>query len=355
MKKRHYVMIHACFLILITVFFTACNDEIDRGQDSGTKGVSVIPNPMEIGQTISITGPDFKNATAVVFPDNIPVSSFDKVGDLQINVVVPTGTKSGGNITVELPGGDFTIPIDINLLNPEVTGTYTASGATDIGPNEVLIIQGKDLINVSEIIFPGEAQATVRAMDFRRKGNEEIIVVVPVGTAKVVASMTLKTLYGIEITSTPVDFTGGGYIPPEILMLCGEGGSGKAWVFDKSNPLRWWYMTDTSPDAFWWQPDVGPADEGGHMVFSFIDGSQQFTYYSSPTAEPVEGTTWEVNSDWTELKLVGAANILGVEGGGVHVDGSKEFTILEFTEDRLVLFSTPVVWSPGWVWVFKPK
>lgn len=352
MKKRYYVMVYACSLILVAIFFTTCNDEIDKGQDGGAKGVNIIPNLMEIGQTISITGPDFKNATAIVFPDNITVSTFDKVGDLQINVVVPAGVKSGGNITVKLPGGDFIIPMSISLLSPQVTGTYAASGAPNLGPKETLIIKGKDLINVSEIVFPGEDRVTVRAMDFKRKGNEEIIVVVPVGTDKVIAPITLKTLYGMEITSTSIDFTGGGYIPPEYLMLCGEGS--KAWVFDKSDILRWWYMTDTNPEDFWWQPDAGPSDEGGHMIFSFTDDSQPFTYYSSPTAEPIEGTTWEVNSDWTELRLVGEANILGVEGGGVHESGSKDFTILEFTEDRLVLFSTPVVWSPGWVWVFKP-
>jgi hypothetical protein len=349
MNRRYFVMIHACILILVIPFLAACNDTIDQAQDDSVRGVNVIPNPVEVGQTISISGPNFKDATAVVFPDNITVSTFDKVGEMQLNAVVPAGIKEGGHITVQLPDGDFVIPVAINLLKPEVTETYAQSGAPNLGQLDALVLKGRDLINVNEIIFPGEAQPTVKTMDFKRLGAEEIIVIVPLGTAKEIAPVTLKTHYGTVFTSGPIDFTGGGYVAPIYLLLCGADGE-KAWVFDKSNIDRWWYMTDTDPTAFWWQPDPGPADETGRMVFGL---SNDFTYYASPTADPVGGTTWTVNDDWTELKLSGEANILGVEGGGEHVDGSKDFRILEITDDRLVLFSTPVVWSPGWVWVFK--
>ncbi|MFA5532063.1 MAG: hypothetical protein WDA13_00500 [Candidatus Shapirobacteria bacterium] len=141
-------------------------------------------------------------------------------------------------------------------------------------------------------------------------------------------------------------------VPEQWGFLVGNGS--KTWVFDKSDINRWWYMTDSDPNAFWWQPDPGPSDENGRMTFSLI-GEPSFTYYSSPTAEPVGNTSWFVNSDWSELRLVGDANILGVEGGGEHTSGGKNYRILEISENRLVLFNTPVVWSPGWVWVFKPE
>lgn len=152
----------------------------------------------------------------------------------------------------------------------------------------------------------------------------------------------------VDIQSFDIDHP----LPPQWEYLTGDGS--KTWVFDKSDINRWWYMTDSSPDAFWWQPDPGPSDETGHMTFSRI-GTLQFTYYASPDAQPVGNTSWVVNSDWTEIRLIGDANILGVEDGGVHVSGGKNYRILELTEDRLVLFNTPVVWSPGWVWVFKPQ
>ncbi len=140
-------------------------------------------------------------------------------------------------------------------------------------------------------------------------------------------------------------------VPEQWSYLLGDGS--KTWVFDKSDITRWWYMTDISPSAFWWQPDEGPSDENGSMVFDLI-GKPNFTYYASPDAEPIGNTSWTFNSDFTELRITGEANILGVEGGGVHVDGAKNYRILELSENRLVLFNTPVAWSPGWVWVFKP-
>lgn len=141
-------------------------------------------------------------------------------------------------------------------------------------------------------------------------------------------------------------------LPAQWDYLTGDGT--KTWVFDKSDIDRWWYMTDEDPEAFWWQPDPGPSDETGRMTFSRV-GTLQFTYYSSPDSDPIGNTTWVVNSDWSEIKLVGDANILGVEDGGEHVSGSKNYRIIELSEDRLVLFNTPMAWSPGWVWVFKPQ
>ena len=357
MKKRYNIIIRICFLILVTIFFTACNDDIDKGKDIEIRGVSVIPNPMEIGQKISINGLNFQNATAVIFPDNISVTTIDKVGDHQINVIVPSGTKSNGNITVELPDGSFTIPININLLNPQVTGTYTESGATDIGPHEALIVEGKDLINISEIIFPGEAKATVGEMSFRRKGNEQIILVVPQGTDKVVSSMILRTKYGKEITSTPVDFRGGGYIPPEYIMLCGEDGS-KTWSWDEELPDgmvygNGGYRSNVMPA--WWKVHIeslsGGVDtqdvKGAKMTFSFsydgnimtktlVNGTQiEGTYKLDMTKKlnMSNGNPWSVG----RLEILSGDELTIIGGYGSRWGYLKGFDILKLNENELVL------------------
>ncbi|MGM0375355.1 MAG: hypothetical protein ACQEQ0_01095 [Bacteroidota bacterium] len=149
----------------------------------------------------------------------------------------------------------------------------------------------------------------------------------------------------VEITKLDND------VPEEWSNLVGEGS--KTWVFDRADPERWWYMTDEDPSMFWWQPADPPSDVDGRMVFD-LKGEPGFTYYASPDADPIGNTTWVFNSDFSELRLIGEANILGVEGGGVHTEGDKSYQILELTEDRLVLFNQGMVWSPGWVWVFKP-
>ena len=140
-------------------------------------------------------------------------------------------------------------------------------------------------------------------------------------------------------------------VPKQWGHLVGEGS--KTWVFDKSDLTRWWYMTDADWTSFWWQPGDGPSDELGRMTFD-LDGKPNFTYYASPDADPVSGSTWVFNSDFSSLTIIGDANVLGAEQGGEQVDGLKEYQIIELTEDRLVLFMSGVAWSPGWVWVFKP-
>ena len=359
MKKRYIYLLGVCLFALLSFLLTACNDVIDMSEDTTVSGVSVIPNPMEPGQKISISGFNFSKATEVLFPDNITLTDFRKVGDNQIDVVVPAGTRSGRQITVVMPDGDYTIPIDIRLLEPKVTAAYAFSGAPDIGPHEALVIEGEDLINISEIVFPGEAQATVTAMNFRRKGNEKIIVVVPQGTDKVVSSMKLRSQYGMEITSTPVDFTGGGYIPPEYILLCGSDGSGKTWAWDEelADGIVYGnggYRTDVKPA--WWRIHIESLSSGVdgrdalgakmHFSFSydgsvltktFVDGTQiQGTYKLDVTkkVDKWDGTPWSVG----RLEIIGGDEQITILGGtGSRWGVLKGFDILKLTENELVL------------------
>jgi hypothetical protein len=146
-----------------------------------------------------------------------------------------------------------------------------------------------------------------------------------------------------------------GSVPVQWEYLAGNGS--KTWVFDKSAPndgfAGFWYMSGYDDIGAWWVPSP-PSDQNGRMVFS-REGSSSFTYYASPNATGIGNTSWYVNSSWTELRLAGDANILGVEGGAVHETGSKTYRIIELTEDRMVLLNSKMVWDSGWVWVFKPE
>ena len=155
----------------------------------------------------------------------------------------------------------------------------------------------------------------------------------------------------IDVEITKLDYA----LPEHYVNLVGEELVSKTWVFDESNPDRWWYMTDESPDAFWWQPGRGDCtDADGEMIFD-LDGGANYTYIAGPSSEPVKGSTWAFNAKGDKITIKGDANILGVMGGGESTTGSKQYEILELTENRMVLFQNPVVWSPGWVWVFKAK
>lgn len=355
MKKSHHIIIKIFLLIIVAVSFSACNDEVDTGQDLDIRGVSIIPNPVEIGQKVSVNGFNFQNAISIEFPENITVSTFDKVGEHQLDVIVPSGTVSGGNIIVNLPDNDFLIPIELKLLAPKVTKTYPLSGATEVGPTEILVILGEDLINVSEIVFPGERQATVGEMDFYRKGNEEIRVIVPTGTESGIGTMTLKTKYGTVFVSTPVEFSGGGFVPEEYQFLTGEDGLGKVWTWDKKREDgvlfgSGAYQRDTWPG--WWplkadniHQGVGRSNAiGAKMFFSYsslekamtkilVDGTEIHGFYELDMTETKDnvsdGTPWSIGM----LRITGGDPELSILGGS----NVKDFDILEIDENKLIL------------------
>jgi len=154
----------------------------------------------------------------------------------------------------------------------------------------------------------------------------------------------------IDVTITQID-----HAPPEAYYkLVGATLQGKTWVFDGvgGDNRLWWFMSDPGNWAgMWWNAGgtcCPPSDAKGKMVFD-LNGGANFTYYASPAATPVTGSTFAFNADYTKLTIKGDANILGSNGGaGVH----KVFEIKEFTADRLTLFYN--LGGNGWTWVFKP-
>jgi hypothetical protein len=154
----------------------------------------------------------------------------------------------------------------------------------------------------------------------------------------------------IDVTITQLDHA----LPEAYYKLVGADLEGKTWVFDGAGGDNgvWWAMTDNANwQSVWWNAGgtcCPPADAGGKMVFD-LHGGANYTYYASPDATPVTGSTFAFNADFTKLTFKGAANILGFTDG----DG-KVFEIKEFTADRLTLFVPSGGSGTGWVWVFKP-
>jgi hypothetical protein len=156
----------------------------------------------------------------------------------------------------------------------------------------------------------------------------------------------------IDVTINQLDHA----LPEAYYKLIGTNLEGKTWVFDGvgGDGRLWWYMSDPGKwNGLWWNAGgecCPPADVSGKMVFD-LDGGANFTYYASSTADPVTGSSFAFNADYTKLTIKGEANILGsMDGGG----NSKVFEIKEFTNDRLTLFVSNAAWGTGWTWVFKP-
>lgn len=157
----------------------------------------------------------------------------------------------------------------------------------------------------------------------------------------------------IDVTVTQLDHE----LPTAYYKLIGDNLEGKTWIFDGTggDERLWWYMSDPGDWAgLWWNAGgtcCPPSDVDGKMVFD-LDGGANFTYYASPDAAAVTGSTWAFNADFTRLTIKGDANILGSED---DAGNNGVFEIKEFTSDRLTLFVSEGAGGTGWTWVFKPQ
>ncbi|MBS2100582.1 hypothetical protein [Carboxylicivirga linearis] len=149
-------------------------------------------------------------------------------------------------------------------------------------------------------------------------------------------------------------------LPDAYYYLVGDDLAGKTWVFDGGpNPDGglWWFMSDpANPWGIWWNAAgdcCPPADAAGKMVFD-LDGAANYTYYSNADGDPVTGSSFKFNADYSKLYIQGDANLLGTiagSGGG----NAGVYNIVEFSSDRLVLHVPDAEWATGWTWVFVPQ
>ncbi|MCU4164992.1 hypothetical protein [Carboxylicivirga caseinilyticus] len=147
-------------------------------------------------------------------------------------------------------------------------------------------------------------------------------------------------------------------LPDAYYMLVGDNLEGKTWVFDggpSSDGGLWWFMSDPSnPWGIWWNAAgdcCPPGDAAGKMFFD-LAGNANYTYYADAAGDPVTGSTFKFNGDYTKLTIEGPANLLGsMDGGG----NAGVFNIVELTAEKMVLFVPNAAWATGWTWVFVPQ
>lgn len=352
MKKKVFLFLQVC-VILCAVCLSSCNDVIENNDDRASKGTSIIPNPMTVGQKVTISGPNFREASEVVFPGGVSVSNLTRSGDFQLSMTVPSGAAIIGNITVKLPGGDFTIPTEVIIVTPKTNIAIPDSreineenGLFWVGPNDKLEIRGEGLGAVAALVLPGDI--TIEAMNFR-KTESLIEVYIPMGVARLVAKVQLIMHDGsIQYTSNEVDFSGDGYIPPELLPFCGR--SFKVWSWDEEEEFPFGnggYGSGTGPA--WWKPDVdvqfGVHGRGAKMSFqlpnkmtlTLKDGTVYEGKFKVDLTKPVG--TWskgklEVTSGDEQLSIIG-----GTYGNynGSYSLYPKIFDIITLTNAEMML------------------
>lgn len=365
MKNKLFYIIQTGIILLVASVFYGCNDTIEQVSDDRMKGVSIVPNPMTVGEMVCISGPDFKNATAIVFPGGVSVTDFTITGDFQLNAVVPSGVEREGNITVSLPGSELVIPFLVTIYS---TGSIKAeskdvdkeTGYYRVGPNDEIIIRGEGLGAITEAILPGGA--SVECLNFDKKTETTIVFTIPMGgfDNKAVEPLKLIGRNGEEFyTANLIDWSGEGYIPPELLPFCGR--TFKVWGWDeevKSQFGNGEFSADIAPN--WWTLSADDENQFGNdalgakmafmlpnkLVKTYVDGTVAEGKFAIEILNSPIRNKWyaaEYGDIWSSEKMIitrGDDNFSIV--GGTNRESMwggypKEFFVVKITNSEMVL------------------
>jgi len=180
-------------------------------------GVSPSAGPTAGGTTVTITGTNLSNATAVSF-GGTAATSFTLVSSTTITAVSPGGSAGGVNVTVTTAGGT-------SATSGSDTFTYvTAPTVSVVGPSSgstaggtVVTLGGSNLSGATAVYF-----GTVAATSFTVVSSTQISVVAPAHAAGMI-DVTVVTAGGTSATSSVDHFT---YVaPPAVTGLSVSSGS----------------------------------------------------------------------------------------------------------------------------------
>ncbi len=154
--------------------------------------LSVAPEPIKNGATITISGKDLDLVTGIQFP-NTESSAPATVNATTVTAVVPVKAQEG-DITLSLANGK-TVTVAYTLVKPTVT-SFTPE--TLMAGNKVMI-NGTDLDLVESVTFPGETPVTASEKDTKITATA-IGTVIP--TAAVGSGCTLNLKNGTTVSAT---------------------------------------------------------------------------------------------------------------------------------------------------------
>ena len=159
--------------------------------------LSVAPEPIKNGATITISGKDLDLVTGIQFP-NTESSAPATVNATTVTAVVPVKAQEG-DITLSLANGK-TVTVAYTLVKPTVT-SFTPE--TLMAGNKVMI-KGTDLDLVESVTFPGETPVTASDKDTKITATA-IGTVIP--TAAVGSGCTLNLKNGTTVSVTGLTIT----------------------------------------------------------------------------------------------------------------------------------------------------
>ncbi|MDE7396853.1 MAG: hypothetical protein K2M98_03920, partial [Muribaculum sp.] len=180
-----------------------CSDDLQESISQGVQIKSFMPTAVMENTEMVITGSNLNEVTAVIFPEDIEVKSFELVTSNMIKVTVPAGVSSGKLRLLSTAG----ITESTISMRPAVPQINSMEPGDEVREREVITFKGEDLDCISKIIFPGEygEDIVVEAMSFMRKSSGHLKVRVPVGIMGGMTSIRLITADGTELKSNEIN------------------------------------------------------------------------------------------------------------------------------------------------------
>lgn len=162
---------------------------------------SITPSDIQVSKELVINGSDLDIVAKVKFSGGKEVDVKNATAS-QIKVIVPVGTTSGAITLVTNNGDEVASTQELNILAS--TSSVITKMPTTAKPGQKIRIEGENLDEISEVIFPGEIAATM----FGAKSNTIIEVVVPIKTKNGIGKIKFITTKGETIESPEINFQG---------------------------------------------------------------------------------------------------------------------------------------------------
>ena len=196
MKKIRLKFIYLSLFALLP----ACSDETDQAAVADQPTIKMVrPEQLVTGQRVYITGNNFSEVSEIIFPGNISITDFERVGFNQLSVVTPAGIEDGILILKTNDGTLYESPNEIKAVSPLFKSLFP----TQIKTGEELTILGENLLEIKQVIFPDNV--VVNSLFFNRKSNTEIKVKVPAGTIDDSGMLKMVFISGMEVNATNID------------------------------------------------------------------------------------------------------------------------------------------------------
>ena len=367
MKSIYLYITSALFVLFAGLVISGCSENKDEVADLGLSIKVYSPIIVVEGQEVVITGTGFNDVTAVVFPGNISITSFNRVSNNMIRVITPAGVSAaGGDLVVQAGNESVAAHIPMTVGTPQIR-TMVPNDEAGIGRE--ILISGTDMNFYSKIIFPGkDGDIVIDAIDFDRKSTILIRINVPSGIADGPARIKLITMFGREDLLPEINLIAETYVDPNWARFCGDGE--KSWVWDdtQENEIVWGsggHIGSTKPE--WWSLSIGDvvsqfANEGrgAEMIFAYEGASLTKVRTNDETFKGTFSFDFEkLTGSWAIGELyVKDVEILGGQNVNEDRRAFTEFFILQLDENKMVLSAPSTgseAWGEGWFWMFKAK